>query len=64
MAIQLDTEVKDMVDFRYQTLVEMFGKEEADKIVGNTAVATSDELDDELKELVEFGAFDTNDDTE
>ena len=48
--ITLDKDIQDNLDFRYQTLVKTFGKEEADKIVGSES---DDKLDDDLQEIID-----------
>lgn len=49
--LKMDEDVQALSDFRYRTLVEQFGKEEADKIViGNDEEI---ELDAEAEESIE-----------
>ena len=51
--IQLDTDIEEMNTFRYNLLVETFGKEEADKLMGLAPDADDEGLDADLQELVD-----------
>ena len=50
--ISLDTEARENERARYNALVQVFGKEEADKIVGNT-VEVENPLAEDMDDILE-----------
>ena len=52
--ITLDEDIEAMDNARYQALVKAFGEDEAKRII---AEDNDEELDDELKEVIEDGGY-------